>query len=66
MHKTSTKGNIDMAKRSDKTKRTDVEELRDKIKALLLEYNCALETEDYSGLWLRDKDTGEIVGMRSA
>lgn len=52
-----------MAKRSDETKRTDVEELRDKIKSLLLEYNCALETEDYSGLWLRDKDTDETVGM---
>ena len=66
MHKTLTKGKIDMAKRSDETKRTDVEELRDKIKALLLEYNCALETEDYSGLWLRDKDTGETAGMRGA
>lgn len=50
-----------MAKKSPEEK-SDIEECRDKINALLKEYNCSIATEDYCGLWLFDKDTRETLG----
>jgi hypothetical protein len=41
----------------------DIEECKEKIISLLKEYNCVLETDDYSGLWLRDRDTQETEGI---
>ena len=41
---------------------TDLEVCREKIIALLKEYNCVIETDDYHFCWLRDKDTNETVG----
>jgi len=41
----------------------DIDECRRKILALLDEYNCAIETDDYHYAWLRDNDTMETVGF---
>lgn len=46
-----------------KNKPSDVEECRDKINQLLMEYNCELmSADDWSNVLLYDKDTGEYVG----
>lgn len=41
----------------------DIEICKIKIKAILEEYNCDIETEDYHWCWLRDKDTDETLGL---
>ncbi len=46
-------------------KKTDLEECRDKINAILREYNCSVETDDYHWVWLRDKDTDESIHVNS-
>ena len=51
-------------KRTDENKITDLEECKRKIQDILREYNCTIETDDYAGLWMRDKDTDETIGMR--
>lgn len=54
-------------KRENRNEKTsDLEKCKEKILSLLAEYNCVIETEDYSGLWMRDRDTDETVGMRSS
>ena len=49
-------------KNSNEDKTTDLEECRDKIRMILREYNCSLETDDYHWVWLRDNDTNETLG----
>lgn len=44
---------------------SDLEECKEKILALLAEYNCVIETEDYCGLWIRDRDTDETIVVRN-
>ena len=48
-----------------KTNKTDsdLEKCRKKIEALLEEYNCTIETDDYHSVWMRDKDTQETTGI---
>ena len=53
-----------MSKSVNREKPSDLEECKNKIKALLLEYNCTIETDDYHSCWMRDNDTDETVGMR--
>jgi len=36
---------------------------RERIEAILKEYNCTIETDDYHSVWLRDKDTDETTGI---
>lgn len=50
-------------KNSKQNKRTDLEECKDKINAVLREYNCVIETDDYHWAWLRDNDINETVGI---
>ena len=52
--------------KKEKDERSDLEECKAKIAALLKEYNCTIETDDYAGCWMRDKDTDETIGMRDA
>lgn len=41
----------------------DLEECRDKISALLKEYNCRLiSADEYSEVLLLDRDTDKIIG----
>lgn len=54
-----------MAKNNNKPKKTDAEVCRDKIKAILEEYNCCLiSADEYSWVLIYDNDTFETVGMR--
>lgn len=54
-----------MAKNTNKPKQTDAEVCRDKIKAILEEYNCTLMSSDeYSWVLAYDNDTFETVGMK--
>lgn len=43
---------------------SDIEECRKRILAILDEYNCRIETDDYHSAWLRDIDTDETLGFR--
>ena len=46
-----------MAKNSNKKNLTDVEECRNKVKALLEEYNCRIVScDDWSGVYMYDAD----------
>lgn len=50
-----------MAKR-EKRKVSDVEECRNKIKAILEEYNCSIHScDDWSGIYMIDNDTQETT-----
>lgn len=51
-----------MRKKPGKVK--DIEIAKDKIKAILREYNCTIETDDYHWCWLRDNDTDETLGLK--
>jgi hypothetical protein len=53
-----------MAKNNNKPKKTDVEICRDKIKAVLEEYNSRLlSADEYSWVLVHDNDTFETIGM---
>lgn len=53
-----------MKRENREDKPSDLELCKEKVIALLKEYNCAIETDDYAALWMRDRDTNETVGMR--
>ena len=40
----------------------DIDICMSKIKQILKEYNCAIQTDDYHNAWLHDNDTGCTVG----
>jgi hypothetical protein len=42
---------------------SDLEICKRKIKAILIEYNCSIETDDYHWCWLRDNDTDETISL---
>ena len=44
---------------------TDLETCKRKILALLAEYNCSIETDDFAWVGLRDNDTHETTGLKS-
>ena len=48
---------------SENNKKTDLEECKERINAILREFNCSIETDDYHWAWLRDNDTNETVGI---
>jgi hypothetical protein len=51
--------------RKDKKPLTDIEICRNKIKALLEEYNCELwSADEYSHVLIYDKDTQETKGFK--
>lgn len=44
----------------DTDTKSDLEECKEKIKSLLKEYNCTIESSyDYSFVYIQDYDTGE-------
>jgi len=43
--------------------KSDLEICKSKILALLCEYNCSIETDDYHWCWLRDHDTDETITL---
>jgi hypothetical protein len=45
-----------------KPEKTDLEICRDKIKSILIEYNCRLTTNDWHYVLLEDQDTYETIG----
>jgi len=51
-----------MSKR-DTTEVRDIEECKRKIKEILVEYNCEIQTDDWHFAWLYDKDTEETSGI---
>lgn len=52
--------------RHDESEISDLEVCKRKIRAILAEYNCAIETDDFAWVGLRDKDTGETTGLLSS
>lgn len=44
-------------------KETDLERCKRLINNILLEYNCAIRTDDYHYAWLEDKDTNETTSI---
>lgn len=41
----------------------DLYKCRREIMAVLREYNCVIESDDYHSAWLRDKDTYETTSV---
>ena len=49
--------------RDKKPEPDDLYICKNKIEKILRKYNCELVTEDYDGLWLRDRDTDREISI---
>ena len=50
-------------KAKDDSESNDIEVCKRKIEAILLEYNCEIQTDDYHYAWLYDNDTEQTTGI---
>ena len=49
--------------KQEKERENDIYECKRKIKAILSEYNCTIETDDCHSAWIRDYDTDQTTGI---
>ncbi len=49
-------------KKENDEKVKDIDICMEKIRQILKEYNCEIQTDDYHNAWLHDNDTGITLG----
>ena len=49
--------------RQPEDEKEDLYLCKERIEAILREFNCVIATDDYHSAWIRDKDTNETIGI---
>jgi hypothetical protein len=50
--------------RKHEEEKDDLHVCKERIREILKEFNCEIETDDYHSAWIRDKDTNETTGVK--